>query len=66
MDDKAKTIVIVMFGVGVIAYTIGYRNATRAMARNWSKNVAPNFIEYLAAQDAVNKIINPEKDTPPE
>ncbi len=67
MDDKAKAIVGVLVGVGVIAYTIGYRNGIRSMARDWSKNVNPDIVNYLAARDVLDKIIKPkDDDSPPE
>lgn len=63
MDNRTKGLVVII-GVGIIAYTVGYQNGVRSMAREWSANVGTDFATYLAARDAIGKIIKPDDDSP--
>ena len=62
MDNRTKGL-IALIGVGVIAYTVGYHNGIRSMAREWSANTSADFATYLAARDVIGKIIKPDDDS---
>lgn len=61
MDNRS--IVIVVGVVGIVAFTIGYRNGVRSMVRDWQRDVSPAISDYLAARDALNEILHNEEDS---
>lgn len=61
MDNRTKGYLTIL-GVGIIAYTIGYRNGVRSMVVQWQRDVTPALANYLAAQDAINHLIKPDED----